>query len=166
MSAMPTSLLNALNASLNNAQHDWKVVSAVTHTIPSMPGLSLSVGGLTLDTGGVTPQTVTGGASSVTGPDTDALVDRTFQLQSDPLELVVIMIAHLVNGTFDSMMVYYRGTGFETTDVSLYNNVVAKADPEVVTIASAFESMIRKKFVTAALSARATRNFSATKIPA
>lgn len=147
---MSPSLVSSLIASLGNPQHNWRVVSAVTHSTPSMPGLSLN-------TGGVTPTTVT-------GPASDALVDKTYQLQSDPLGLVLVIMAHLRNATFEDMTVYYRGTGFETDSVSLYNTVVAMADPEISTIEAAFEAMIRKKFVTATLAGAAGKNFVATKV--
>jgi hypothetical protein len=150
MSTMSPSLLASLIASLANPDHEWSVASAVTHTTPSMPGL-------TLNTGGVTPQTVT-------GPASDALVDKTFQLQSDPLGLIVVVMAHLRNAVFDGMTVYYRGSGFETDSEDLYDAIVAMADPEIVTIQSEFEAMIRKKFEAASGSASASLVCTATKI--
>jgi hypothetical protein len=147
---MSPSLVASLIASLGNADHNWHVVSAVTHTTPSYPGL-------TLDTGGATPTTVT-------GPASDALVDKTYQLQSDSLDLVLVIMAHLRNAAFESMTVYYRGTGFETDSVSLYNTVVAMADPEVATIEAAFEAMVRKKFVASSWSSSASLTCVATKV--
>jgi hypothetical protein len=164
MTAMTPALLTAIKNSLPNSQHAWEVVSAVTHSTPSMPGLSLAVGGVTLNTGGVTPQTVTGGASSVTGPASDALVDKTFQLKSEPLGLVLVVMAELRNGILDHLTVYYRGSGFTTDDEDLYDTIVAMADPELVTQQTEFETMIRKKFVTAVRSATASLTCTGTKV--
>jgi hypothetical protein len=150
MSEMSPSMVASLIASLANPDHDWSVVSALTNTTPSMPGLSLN-------TGGVLPATVT-------GPATDALVDKTFQLQSDPLDLVIVIMAHMRNAVFDGMTVYYRGTGFESDDEDLYDAIVAMADPEVETIAAAFEAMIRKKFKTATIAMAASITAVGTKV--
>jgi hypothetical protein len=150
MSTMNPSLVTAIRNSLANADHDWKVVSAVTHTTPSYPGLTLS-------TGGAMPTTVT-------GPASDALVDKTYQLQSEPLGLVLVVMAHLRNSAFEDMTVYYRGSGFETDDEDLYDDIVAMADPEVVTIQSEFETLIRKKFAASAWSASSALTCTATKV--
>lgn len=150
MTTMSGSLVSSLIASINNSQHDWKVLSAATHTTPSMPGLSLN-------TGGVAPATVV-------GPDTPALINRTFQLQSTPLDLMIVIMAEVKDSVFDTMTVYYKGSGFETDSVSLYNAVVAKADPEMTTVQSQFEALVRKKFVTAAIAMSLGKNFVATKV--
>lgn len=150
MTTMSPSLVSALVASLSNPQHAWSVASAASHVTPSQPGLLIN-------TGGLTPVTVQ-------GPPSDALLDKTFQLQSEPLELILVAMAHLRNGVFEDMDVYYRGTSFETSSALLYAAIVAIAEPEIETIASDFEAMVRKKFVTSQLSASGSMIVTATKV--
>lgn len=132
MTAMNAQLEAALLASLENSEHGWVVVSAVTHVIPAAAGL-------TLNTGGLDPQTVT-------GPGTPEKVHITYQLSSEILNLTIIMMAELEDDEFTEMSVYYRGSSFTTNDASIHDQVASMAAPEIETQQSAFEALLKQIF--------------------
>lgn len=138
MTVMTEQLENMILSSLSNPQHDWHVNSTATHETPPLPGLTLS-------TGGLQPQ-------SVTGPASPPVTSITYQLQSEPLDLIMVFMAELVDDVFDHLTVYYRGTTFTTDNVSIYTAVAAMAAPEVNTTMTEFQNILGQQFGGSALS--------------
>lgn len=129
MTAMNASLESSLLASLQNASHNWVMLAASSHTTPATAGVTLDVGGTT-----------------ATSPGTPEKTTVTYQLQSEVLGLSVVMMAELENSVFTEMAVYFEGSAFITSSLSLYTQVSGMASPVVSDAQSSFEAILRRVY--------------------
>lgn len=113
MTAIPTSTLTALKASLANGSHGWAVTGYFENT-----------------------QTITVGESS------SVQVTRTYQLTSSAKNTVINATVKLVDGVLNQITVTWRGQSWTTTDAALRTQLETMASPVSAARAAELDALL------------------------
>lgn len=117
MTAMNASLESALLASLQNPSHAWEVTSVVENTSD---------------------------ANVLIGEPARKHV--TFQVQSEVLESILVVMVHKEDGVVQETDVFFSGSAFRTTSGDLHTQLSSMASSVTSNQQAAFEAMLRRVF--------------------